>query len=300
MGDQNFADVIIDRTRKLGHPLCVGLDPHVDRIPNVFFTNNGRKISPVEGMATFFHEVVERLNGKVVAVKPQSAFFEQYGAKGIRVLEELIVTCKQQGTPVILDAKRGDIGSTASAYAALIDASRAESANAITLNAYLGTETIEPFLPHVIHGGAGIFVLVKTSNPGAAEFQGLTVDHDFLYCHVAKGLLRLLPETIGTCGWSSIGIVVGGTYPADAMRIREILPHSIFLVPGYGAQGASVKDALAGFVKGPVCLEGGVVSASRSILYPVGVEATAGEWEAAFDEAVSRSAHELQEASSQD
>ncbi|WP_447969025.1 orotidine-5'-phosphate decarboxylase [Nitrospira sp. M1] len=296
MGDINFADVIIERTRKFGHSLCVGLDPHVDRIPKIFFANNGREVSPVEGMATFFHEVVKRLNGKVVAVKPQSAFFEQYGASGIRVLEELMVTCKQQGMPVILDAKRGDIGSTAAAYAALIDPSRAESANAITLNAYLGTETIEPFLPHVIHDGAGIFVLVKTSNPGAAEFQGLNVDHDFLYCHVAKSLIRLLPNTIGTSGWSSIGIVVGGTYPADAMRIREILPHSLFLVPGYGAQGASAKDALAGFVRGPKCLEGGVVNASRSILYPVGVDATVTEWEAAFDEAVYRSTSELREA----
>ncbi|GJL50323.1 MAG: orotidine 5'-phosphate decarboxylase [Nitrospirales bacterium] len=296
MGDSNFADTIIEKTRKLGHPLCVGLDPHVAYIPNAFFSKNGQKNRPIDGIAKFFHEVVERLNGKVVAVKPQSAFFEQYGADGIRLLEELIVQCKQQGIPVILDAKRGDIGSTAAAYAALIDPSKAEAANAMTLNAYMGTETIEPFLPHVIQGGAGIFVLVKTSNPGAEEFQGLQVDHDFLYCHVAKGLTRLLPHTIGASGWSSVGIVVGGTYPSDAMRIREILPTSLFLVPGYGAQGASAKDALAGFLRGPMCLEGGVVNASRSILFPVGVDATAREWEAAFDEAVLKSTRELQEA----
>jgi len=296
MGDSNFADSIIENTRKLGHPLCVGLDPHVDRIPKVFFFHKGQKIRPIDGIAKFFHEVVERLNGKVVAVKPQSAFFEQYGADGIQLLEQLIIKCKQQGIPVILDAKRGDIGSTAAAYAALIDPSRAEAANAITLNAYLGTETIEPFLPHVIHDGAGIFVLVKTSNPGAVEFQGLKVDDDFLYCHVAKRLTRLLPNTMGASGWSSVGVVVGGTYPSDAKKIREILPHSLFLVPGYGAQGASAKDALAGFMKGPMCLEGGVVNASRSILYPAGVDPTIAEWEAAFDEAVRRSASELQEA----
>lgn len=290
----SFADSVIYKTRELRHPLCVGLDPHVDRIPKVFLQNGGKQVEKVDGIQKFFTEVIDRLEGRVVAVKPQSAFFEQHGWRGMQVLESLIEKCKNLNLPVILDAKRGDIGSTAKAYSRLVDPQRRSSANAITLNPYLGTETIEPYLPHLANG-SGVFILVKTSNPGADEFQNLVQGERRVFHLVAEGLRRLLPDTFGNSDWSSLGVVVGATYPNDAVQIREILPKSIFLVPGYGAQGASPKDSLAGFVKGPHCLEGGVVNASRSILFPVDVDASSRAWEAGFESALQNSVDELRE-----
>jgi orotidine-5'-phosphate decarboxylase len=200
---------------------------------------------------------------------------------------------------VLLDAKRGDIGSTADAYAgAYLAADAPMPSDAITLNPYLGRDTLQPFFTTAKQNGRGLFILVKTSNPGSGDYQDLKIGNRSLAETVADSLKQMSGEMEGPeTGWSSLGIVVGATYPGEAERIREILPRTIFLVPGYGAQGGSAADAVNGFVKGPNGLEGGIVNSSRGILYPAGADTdSAAAWEKAVDAAIGKAVTELGEA----
>ena len=287
-----FADRLIQRTRALKHPLCVGLDPFVDRIPACF----GHADDPIARMEAFFRAVLDRLEGRIAIVKPQIGFFEPYGWRGIKLVEDLVAHARERGLLVLIDAKRGDIGSTAEGYArAWLSDEGAGAGDALTVNPYLGRDTLEPFLQRLEPGGRGLFVLVKTSNPGSADYQNLDVDGLPLYRRVALSLADAAERFRGAeTGWSSVGIVAGATWPGEADAIRENLPHSIFLVPGYGAQGAGATEAVAGFVSGPDGLEGGIVNASRSILYPAGSETDDSKvWEAAFDAGLSRAIEDL-------
>lgn len=294
----SFADTLIDRVRALGHPLCVGLDPHLSRIPPLFRRGSMRPGDPdtagaVEG---FLHAVVDRVADRVAIVKPQIAFFELLGSRGIAALEAVVAHARSRGLLVLLDAKRGDVGSTADAYArAYLHPDAPLVADAITLSPYVGLDSLEPFADAARHHGRGLFVLVRTSNPGAGSLQDLPVKDAPLFQEVARSLSPLADRLRGEAtGWSSLGAVVGATWPAQAEAVREVLPRALFLVPGYGAQGASAADAVHGFVPGPSGREGGVVSSSRGVLFPDGDPGhDARAWERAVDAALERAIDEL-------
>ena len=308
----HFADALIGRTRELGHPLCVGLDPHLDRIPALFRRGSMKVGDPETARAVedFLFAFVERLAGRVAIVKPQSAFFEQLGPDGHRVLERVVARARERALLVLLDAKRGDVGSTADAYArAYLEPGSVIRADALTVNPYPGLDTLEPFASRARSFGRGVFVLVRTSNPGASDLQGLAVSGpgesagqtlgpgEPLFRVLARSLAPLSRELVGPeSGWSSLGVVVGATWPAQAEAIRAQLPTSIFLVPGYGAQGGRAKDAVRSFVKGPRGLEGGIVSSSRAVLFPAKADtADAPAWEKAIDAALDEAISELAE-----
>lgn len=294
----HFADGLIARVRGLGHPLCAGLDPHLSLIPPLFRRGSMSPADPQTAPAVeaFLLAALERIAAKVAIVKPQSAFFEQLGWRGVRVLGQVTARARAYGLPVLLDAKRGDIGSTATAYAAPLVRDAAAPSDAMTVNAYLGLDTLEPFFDAASAHGTGVFVLVKTSNPGSGDYQDRRIDGRPLFEHVAESLAPRCAALRGpVSGWSSLGIVAGATYPAESERLRELLPHALFLVPGYGAQGGGARDAVRGFVRDSNGrLEGGVVSSSRALLFPAaGATDDARVWEAAIDRSCEDAATEL-------
>jgi len=272
----SFGDRLTNSIRKFG-PLCVGFDPHPDRIPEFF--GDG-----LTGIGKFFFAVLEQIQGKVGVVKPQIALFERYGPSGLSLLAEICAEAKTAGQLVLLDAKRGDIGSTAMGYAqAYLGPDAWLDVDAITLNPYMGTETLQPFFDLASDRGKGVIVLTRTSNPGAADFQEQSVAGTPLYEIVAQQLAPFARDMIlGSGSWSSLMVVVGATAPLEAKRLRAILPNCPFLVPGYGAQGASATEALAASVNG----EGVVVNASRAVLYPEGARKAADlqAWKDIFDQ----------------
>ena len=295
----NFADRLIERTRALGHPLCVGLDPHLAQIPPLF--RRGSMVaddpSTAEAVEGFLGAVIDRIIGRVAIIKPQIAFFEQLGWRGIRVLDGLCRRAREADLMVLLDAKRGDIGSTAEGYAgAYLTADAAMPVDAMTVSPYLGFDTIEPFARVAREAGRGIFVLVKTSNPGSGDLQDRDVGGEPLFGRVADGLARMQGDLLGPkTGWSSLGVVCGATWPDQARRVRDALPNALFLVPGYGAQGATAGDAVQSFVPGPNGREGGLVNSSRAILFPESAQSAgaAGAWESAIDDAIGQAIDEL-------
>lgn len=302
MSEANFADRLIARMRCLGHPLCVGLDPHPSRIPACFGEVARRPHDPAAAdvVEDFLGAVIDCVAGRVAAVKPQIAFFEQLGWRGHRALERLVARARAADLLVILDAKRGDIGSTAAGYAAAyLGADAAMPVDAVTVNPYLGPDTLEPFIGAAAETGRGIFVLVKTSNPGAGALQDRDAGGVRVYERVAGWLAAPAAGLEGAqTGWSSLGVVVGATYPGDAERVRALLPRSLFLIPGFGSQGAGARDAVRSFVRGPGGqLEGGVVNASRAVLFPEGCEtATAAGYERLLDAAVEQATSALGDA----
>ncbi len=286
------------RVRQLGHPLCLGLDPHLSQLPPLFRRGTMHPADPATAGAVqeFLFAVLDRYVERVAVVKPQSAFFEQLGWRGVQVLDAVVRHARQLGMLVLLDAKRGDIDSTAAAYAAYLDPRGAMPVEAITLNPYLGRDTLVPFVRAASEHGAGLFVLVKTSNPGAGDYQDRRVGERPLYEIVAESLADDEAMLRGpVTGWSSLGIVVGATQPDDAPRIRALLPRALFLVPGYGAQGGGAAAAVRGFVRGPGGeLEGGIVNSSRGVLFPAGSQTdSATAWERAIDEAQVRTVEDL-------
>jgi orotidine-5'-phosphate decarboxylase len=297
-----FADRLIARTRALGHPLCAGIDPDLARIPEPFRRGAMAPGDPAtaEAVADFCRAFLARVAGRVAAVKPQSAFFEALGWRGLRVLAELVAEARAAGLLVVLDAKRGDVGSTAEGYAAAYLAAQAPlRVDALTLHPWLGLDSLEPFVRAAEAGGAGLFVLTRTSNPGGADFQALEVAGGPLYLYVARALRPLAKRLAGaSSGWSGLGLVVGATAPDEARRVRDAAPEALFLVPGYGAQGASARDAVAGFVRGPGGgLEGGLVNASRALSFPEAARSGGARgFERAVDEALARAIGELAEA----
>ena len=283
-----FADRLMDRVRAHG-PLCVGIDPHPALLPGLFGT--GPEAAAKWGMA-----LVERCASRVAVVKPQAGLFERWGSKGLAALEQVCEAARKADLLVILDAKRGDIGSTAEGYAEgyLGEASTCPC-DAITVNPYMGIDTIEPFVSVAERQGKGVVVLARTSNPGSKDFQARLIDGEPLYLHVARALQPLVARLRGKGGWSGLMMVAGATGPEDAQRLREASGEALFLVPGYGAQGAGARDAVAGFVRRGAMLEGGVVNASRSVASPAGSleVGSATEWDGAIDRALGVAQAEL-------
>lgn len=288
-----FADRLIAATRKHG-PLCVGIDPHEHILPALFGPVSASSI------ARWGQAIVEQCVGRVGVVKPQAALFERWGSKGVAALEKVCEAATKAGLIVLLDAKRGDIGSTAKGYAkAYLSSSACCKCDALTVNPYMGVETIEPFVEEAEKSRKGVIVLARTSNPGAADFQSASADGEPVYQRVA-GSLRTMADRLKAkdSDWSGLMLVVGATSPDEARAIRAVAPSSLFLVPGYGAQGASASDALSGFAPAPGGLEGGVVNASRSVTYLPGSDEaeTADEWEAAIAKAIEAAQTDLRTA----
>ena len=261
--------------RRKRTPALVGLDPRFDQLPaGVVQAAAARGAADERHLAAAaFEEFCFRLIDVVApllpAVKPQAAFFEELGPAGCAVLARVIRRAREAGLIVICDAKRGDIGSTAEAYArgylagADPDAA-AWAADALTVNPYLGPDTLEPFVRVAVERGAGIYVLVRTSNPGAGAFQGERSDPRPLYRRVADVIEELAQQTAAedSGGYGAVGAVVGATWPAELAELRQAMPHAPLLIPGYGSQGAGAADVAAAF--GPDGL-GALVNSSRAI-----------------------------------
>ena len=288
-----FADRLMAGVREKG-PLCVGIDPHAAMMPALF-----GKAGP-EAAAKWGVALVERCVGRAAVVKPQAGLFERWGSKGLAALEEVCQAATRAGLIVILDAKRGDIGSTAEGYAeGYLGSDSSCPCDAITVNPYMGVDTLEPFVSVAEREGKGVVVLTRTSNPGSKDFQQKLIDGEPLYLHVARSLGPLIDRLRGQdTQWSGLMMVVGATGPAEAARVRATSGDALFLVPGYGAQGAGARDALAGFVKRPGGLEGGVVNASRSVAMPDSAKGATAvkDWERAIDLAITAAQAELVEA----
>jgi orotidine-5'-phosphate decarboxylase len=276
----NFADRLLTQTEKRGNPLCLGLDPHVSLLPQFVMGKTDEKTNRVKSIEAFIISYIDLIADKVPAVKPQAAFFEQYGSAGMQMLFDVSSYAQEKGLLVILDAKRSDIGSTAKAYAEAYLSKQAPF-DAITLNPYLGMDSLVPFIDACQSNGKGVFVLAKTSNPGAKDYQDLVLQEGgHLYEAIAKSLQSHSKALVGKSGWSSLGVVVGATYPEESVKIRQLLPKAVFLVPGFGAQGASAEQALTAFEKTETAYVGGVISSSRAIMFPTSPECDCfAEWE---------------------
>jgi orotidine-5'-phosphate decarboxylase len=266
---EHFADRLTAAVRRCGNPVVVGLDPRYEQLPDGLRRGDGTpgRAQQAEAYAIFCRGLIDVVAELVPAVKPQAAFFEQLGPRGMAVLAQVIDYARQKGLLVILDGKRNDIGSTASAYAEgyLGHApASAWGADALTVSPYLGDDSIRPFVEIASRRGAGIFVLVKTSNPGGPALQDLVADGRPIYRHVAEHVEALASQTTGQCGYGLVGAVVGATYPRQAAELRAAMPHTWFLVPGYGSQGATAADVAGAFDDRGL---GGIVNSSRAIIF---------------------------------
>ena len=299
---ENFADRLARAVEEKRSCLVVGLDPVLERLPRDVLGVVGTGTSGGKGLTAraaaafglFLTKVVDTVSPVAVAVKPNTAFFERYGAAGWECLGEVCRHAQKAGLLVIADAKRGDIGHTAEAYAdALLGelpGTPGPHVDAVTVNPYLGTDSVAPYLEKVRRGGKGIFVLVRTSNPSAADLQDLDAGGSPVYQQVA-GLVAKWGEGLqGVSGLAPVGAVVGATASSQAREIRETLPCAPFLVPGYGAQGAGASELAPYFLPQG---RGAVVNASRSILYAY--EKRAGSWVEAVGNAAAEAREELEE-----
>ena len=289
-----FADRLDEAVRRTGNACLVGIDPHLDLLPGPFAAARDDSLPRAErarALGDFACEVAQLVAGRVPAVKPQSAFFEQLGAEGVAAFERCVAAAREAGLIVIGDVKRGDISSTAAAYArAFLNTSESPAAcDAVTLNPFLGADSIEPFLDVCRRFDAGIYVLVRTSNPGSADFQ--RHGDPELSFHIADAVARWGSELVGDCGWSSVGAVVGATHPSELGAFRERMPRTPFLLPGFGAQGAVADDVVGAFAGEPDAPRGALVSSSRGITFAWRDPSRAGlDWKdaslAALDEMI--------------
>ena len=271
-----FADRLIESIRAKGNPCVVGLDPRIDLMPDFIKSGRGEPTREViRTIITDFHElVVNAVADLVPAVKPQLAFFEQYGSAGVQAFENTVAFARERGLLVIADGKRNDISSTAEAYAAaflgesdiLGHKQKVFDADAATVTPYLGRDSLVPFVGACAKYSKGLFVVLKTSNPGSRDFQDQPVAATGrpLYELIAATVDDLGRELVGESGYSSIGAVIGATFPEDGRKLRALMRRAIVLVPGYGAQGGSAESAAACFNNDGL---GAVVSSSRGITY---------------------------------
>ncbi|MCI0559701.1 MAG: orotidine-5'-phosphate decarboxylase [Nitrososphaera sp.] len=274
---EGYAERLISAIKTKGNPCVVGLDPRIDLMPD-FATASAHSMDFRKGVRaaikSFCEAVLDVVSPLVPAVKPQIAFYEQYGVGGLEALEDTIRAAKERGLLVIVDAKRSDIASTAEAYAnAFLGRTSVfgthcpiYDVDCITVSPFLGRDSLEPFVSVCVESGKGIFVLVKTSNRGSADIQDQVLSSTGrpLYEAVASFVDVLGRQLVGSSGYSAIGAVVGATFPEEARRLRDLMPRAIILVPGYGAQGGTAQDAIACFNKDGL---GAIVNASRSITY---------------------------------
>ena len=276
-------DKLIEKIQKTGAPIVVGLDPMMkfvpDHIKKTAFTQKGETLEgAAEAVWLYNKEIIDKTYDLIPAVKPQIAMYEQFGIPGLCAFERTVAYCKEKGLVVIGDIKRGDIGSTSAAYAAAhlgkvqVGSSLCAGFDEdfVTVNPYLGSDGVQPFIDVCREEQKGIFVLVKTSNPSSGEFQdrmvstgGITFSEQALYELVGMKVEEWGGQLMGRKGYSSVGAVVGATYPEQGKVLRKVMPHAFILVPGYGAQGASGKDLIHFFDENRL---GAIVNSSRGII----------------------------------
>lgn len=276
-------DRLVEAIRSTEAPICVGLDPQMGFLPEELkekaFREYGETLEgAAEAIWQFNKAIIDATYDLIPAVKPQIAMYEMYGIEGLKAFAKTVAYCQEKGLIVIGDVKRGDIGSTSAAYAAAHLGEVTVGSQTVapfgedicTVNPYLGSDGVQPFIKECAAHSKGIFVLVKTSNPSSGEFQDrLAADDDGqtrpLYELVGKKVDEWAsdPALIGKSGYSEVGAVVGATYPQMGETLRRIMPKSYILVPGYGAQGGTGKDLVPFFDKDGL---GAIVNSSRGII----------------------------------
>lgn len=254
-----ITDILCEKIKEKGNPSVVGLDTAADYLPD-----SGKYSDPASVAAAvtdFNRAIIERVAPIVPAVKVQIAYYEAMGLHGMRAFSDTCKAARAAGMVVIADAKRNDIGATAKQYASAFFGGGDLDCDFLTVNGYLGTDGIAPFLGRE---DKGVFVLVKTSNPSGGELQDMRLENGrTVYEQMAALVDGWGRDSVGDCGYSAVGAVVGATYPEQAVRLRAMLPHTFFLVPGYGAQGGGADGAVAGFDERG---SGGIVNSSRGII----------------------------------
>lgn len=269
-------DQLIKMIKSTGAPIVVGLDPMMKFVPEhikkIAFAEKGETLEgAAEAIWLYNKEIIDKIYDLIPAVKPQIAMYEQFGIPGLVTFQKTVQYCKEKGLIVIGDIKRGDIGSTSAAYAtAHLGKVQVGSKlcagfdeDFVTVNPYLGTDGVQPFIDVCKEEKKGLFILVKTSNPSSGEFQDRLIDGKPLYEHVGEQVAAWGEQMIGVNGYSYVGAVVGATYPEQGRILRKVMPKSFILVPGYGAQGASGKDLVHFFDENGL---GAIVNSSRGII----------------------------------
>ena len=279
-----YADRAAEAVRRSGTPAIVGLDPHPDLLPDPYRSGS----DGIPDLAGFGRRVLELVEGRVAAVKIQVAFYERWGWRGWRALEETAAEGRRRGILLIADAKRGDIRTTARAYARTFF----PAFDAVTVHPYLGEDGIRPFLEEARTCAGGVFVLLRTTNPSAGEIQDLPVaasdsgEPRPLHLHLARHLVEWSAENLGSNGYGDVGAVVGATAADRIAPLRNALPGVWLLVPGYGAQGGTGPDVAAALDREGL---GAFISSSRGIVFPgasTGAPPAADRWEDAMIEAI--------------
>ena len=276
---KNFADRLVRRIAELDNPTVMGLDPKLDYIPAHLIEEakaefpDDREKATAHAIWLFNKALIDAVYDIVPAIKPQFAYYELYGIEALKVLDKTVKYAQEKGMIVIGDCKRNDIGATSTAYAEgilgsteLIDGSSSSmmDMDCATVNGYLGIDGVKPFLDVCSRDGKGIFVLVRTSNPSAGDLQDLELSDGRKVYEAMAGLVNGWgSELVGEEGFSSVGAVVGATWPEQAVEIRKLMPNNLILVPGYGAQGAGPDAAVASFTADG---RGSIVNASRSLM----------------------------------
>lgn len=269
-------DRLIEKIAEMKNPTVVGLDPKLDYVPEYIkaeaFEKHGKTLeAAAEAILTFNKMIIDEIHDVVPAIKPQAAYYEMYGWQGVKTLKETIDYAKSKGMFVITDGKRNDIGATMEAYAAAhlgvtaVDGEEIEAfgADALTVNGYLGTDGISPLLNICKARDKGIFVLVKTSNKSSGELQDRKIEDKTVYAVMGEMCEKWGKDDIGKYGYSAVGAVVGATYPQQLEEMRNQLPHTFFLVPGYGAQGGGAAGIAKAFDKNGL---GAIVNSSRAVM----------------------------------
>jgi orotidine-5'-phosphate decarboxylase len=282
-----FASRLAAAITNRGTPACIGLDPRQQSLPPALAAaavSDPKTLAAI--FATFCREVIDAVAPLVPIVKPQLACFEAIGPHGMSALADVIAYARQKNLLVLADGKRGDIGSTAEAYAeGWLGGPWA--ADALTVNPYLGLDSVEPFVKTAADRGAGIFILVKTSNPGSKDFQDLASEGHTIYEHVAAGVERLAARTAAGGTYGAVGAVVGATWPRQLDTLRAAMPHTWILVPGFGKQGGRAADVRAAFHPDGL---GAIVVSARDVIFAhsrpeMNAGLAAGQWQTAVERA---------------
>ncbi|MBR2240901.1 MAG: orotidine-5'-phosphate decarboxylase [Clostridia bacterium] len=270
---KNAIDILIDKIKQTNNPTVMGLDPRYDMLPECIKSKYDKTLDGAcKAILEYNKALIDATYDIIPAVKPQIAFYEMFGIEGMNIFNETCKYAKEKGMVVIADCKRGDIGSTAQGYSNAFLGKTPIGENEVnifdvdfvTVNPYMGTDCVKPFVEDCKKYNKGIFVLVKTSNKSSGEIQDLVLQNGkTIYETVAELVNEWGKDLIGEYGYSSVSSVVGATYPEQLKKLRNIMPTSYFLIPGYGAQGGKASDIALGFDENGL---GGIVNASRSLM----------------------------------
>jgi orotidine-5'-phosphate decarboxylase len=263
----HFADRLAAAVKLAGNPVCVGLDPRWENLPEPLRSSGRTSTAAIaDAYVSFCHGVIDVVASVVPIVKVQAAFFEELGPSGMAAMADVILYAEACSLLMIVDGKRNDIGSTAEAYARgyLGREGSLWHADALTVSPYLGDDSLTPFVQIATERGAGIFVLVKTSNPGGQFLQDLVCDGETIYRRVAAQVEQLAAAHVGECGYGAVGAVVGATHPEQLVELRQAMPHTWFLVPGYGSQGGTAAGVVLALDANGL---GAIVNNSRGLIF---------------------------------